>query len=330
MQIKRLAVGVASFGLSCQVLMAAELSLSSFSERARAIGEDVMKNCKESGFIVQPFKRSIQDINLKDGAHLVVFDPASLCDRRFKANGACTTDGCDIFVLQEERDGFLKSVYYQTVTDYDVALETAIRPFRLSVSMRGGVPPCSKQRSDTCSIVLEWAAGKFVEPDAVRSPQWEGLWANNKEQCACRLGVIDLCRAGKGLPPLKIDKKKMVAPELSCDIVKVNRSEVGRFDLIGRCWSEGSEGAARVKGAGEPGRSSPSRSSAPLVSCVPVVLPGAEFDAVMIRSPNTRGRRLRGKTVSATSANHADVNRTPARCTRARRTSSGRSSFSKT
>lgn len=38
----------------------------------------------------------------------MVFDPASLCDRRFKANGACTTDGCDIFVLQEERDGFLK------------------------------------------------------------------------------------------------------------------------------------------------------------------------------------------------------------------------------
>lgn len=48
MQIKRLAVGVAMPGLSCQVLMAAELSLSSFSERARAIGEDVMKNCKES------------------------------------------------------------------------------------------------------------------------------------------------------------------------------------------------------------------------------------------------------------------------------------------
>jgi hypothetical protein len=90
---------------------------------------------------------------------------------------------------------------------------------------------------------------KLLPASAKSRFAWEGVWAEvNKAQCKCGLYEIDACAAGKGLPPLKLDRKEVIGPEISCDIKKAEVFKDDEFKLIGECHSEGNSAKATIVG----------------------------------------------------------------------------------
>ena len=89
----------------------------------------------------------------------------------------------------------------------------------------------------------------LVKPIASATLDWEGLWAvENPKQCDCRTYAIDMCPAGRGLPPVKIDRKELVGPEISCDITGHEILKADEFRMIGKCSAEGDEAHAVISG----------------------------------------------------------------------------------
>jgi hypothetical protein len=87
-----------------------------------------------------------------------------------------------------------------------------------------------------------------------QAASWEGVWAQTKGQCNCRFYAIEMCKAGKGMPPVLVNRKKISGPELSCNVTKVVKSSNTSFELQAACTSEGDEAGALIRGAVKRGR----------------------------------------------------------------------------
>jgi hypothetical protein len=82
-----------------------------------------------------------------------------------------------------------------------------------------------------------------------QASNWEGVWAQTKPQCQCRFYAIDMCDAGKGLPPLLVNRKEVKGPELGCVVKKVVKTTNTSFELQAACTSDGAKGDALIVGA---------------------------------------------------------------------------------
>ena len=102
-------------------------------------------------------------------------------------------------------------------------------------------------------LVLLTSLLVFDETSA-QAENWEGVWAKTKAQCRCRLYAIDMCKAGEGMPPVLVNRKKVAGPELGCDVTKVVKSSKVSFELQAACASEGYEGDALIRGTIKHGR----------------------------------------------------------------------------
>lgn len=88
-----------------------------------------------------------------------------------------------------------------------------------------------------------WLTGAHAQ-----TANWEGLWAQNKAQCSCQTYAIDMCAAGKGLPPLRINRKEVVGAEVICEVTQVRNSSNDSFELRAACESDGDKGSAVISG----------------------------------------------------------------------------------
>jgi hypothetical protein len=119
--------------------------------------------CKESGddAVNSDLDSTIDVYEMGNGKRLAIFDPKRICAAH--GVGACSTDGCDVSVYSEKSPGFWTVALKQTIMgDFTVDAGTGSKPLRLTISLRGGVPPCKQDRGSACNFELIWRGAGFA------------------------------------------------------------------------------------------------------------------------------------------------------------------------
>jgi hypothetical protein len=141
----------------------AELSLADLPKEAKEIISEVRSNCKEFNYKEASNQLAgVSVINFpNDTARFIVIDAKDACETVFKANGACTTDGCNIKIFREGSSGVWDSVFDETVLEFRAEQSQNKKSQALIVALRGGAPKCRTDRSKSCIFHVQWANKKF-------------------------------------------------------------------------------------------------------------------------------------------------------------------------
>lgn len=121
---------------------------------------DVVESCNEMGLdITEPDDSLVLLGGSERENSLILFQPSYICGRN--RGGACSTDGCNIYVYFEQgRVGWSKVLDISEVGLQWLA-EQKGKPAQLVLTVRGGTPWCAKGRSDQCTHLLTWQGAGF-------------------------------------------------------------------------------------------------------------------------------------------------------------------------
>jgi len=124
--------------------------------------KEVLAACKEAEDDATggDIDKTIDVYEGNDGRRLAIFQPSKICS--FRGNGACSTDGCDIYAYSESSAGVWKRELRQSVGEFRVKNERGSTPLQFVATVRGSVPPCDAQRSSACTFEVTWRGGGFA------------------------------------------------------------------------------------------------------------------------------------------------------------------------
>jgi hypothetical protein len=138
-----------------------KVHINNLPPEAGRIAEELLAECKDTGEANTDLDNTIEVYESGRGKRLAVFDPKRICAQ--KGNAVCSTDGCDVYIYSEQLPGFWKIALRQTILG-DVTVEQGHRssPLQVIINVRGGAPPCSRNRQSTCIFELTWRGAGFV------------------------------------------------------------------------------------------------------------------------------------------------------------------------
>jgi hypothetical protein len=139
-----------------------KIHLGDLPAEAGGIAKDVVAACEEmdSGF-KGDLDSTVDTYRGMDGRRLALFDPKRICEA--KGNGVCSTDGCDVHVYSEQASGSWSSVLDQAINgDFKVEEGRGSKPLHMLINVKGGVPPCSRDRQSVCAFELTWKGTGFA------------------------------------------------------------------------------------------------------------------------------------------------------------------------
>lgn len=142
------------------VIADSDVRLNNLPSEAQRIAKKVADNCKEIGeddATNGDFNKTIDVYRSSEGKRFVIFDPAKICAVR--GNGACSTDGCDIFIYSEQLPSSWKLELHQPI--FNKMITGGQQSFTLLIEQRGGVQPCKRDPQSTCLFELTWRGSGF-------------------------------------------------------------------------------------------------------------------------------------------------------------------------
>jgi hypothetical protein len=138
-----------------------KVHINNLPSEAGRIAEEVIAACKDTGEANNDLDNTIDVYEMGNGKRLAVFDPKRIC--AYKGNGVCSTDGCDVYIYSEQSSGFWAIALQQTITgNFMVEEGRGSTPLRVIINLRGGVPPCTRERQSTCIFELTWRGAGFA------------------------------------------------------------------------------------------------------------------------------------------------------------------------
>lgn len=136
------------------------LSYELMPEEAKEKANDIVETCKEMDLSINELNYSFIQLNESNKKNkLVLFQPSNICGRN--KGGACSTDGCEIFVYYDKGGGDWRKVLDISEGGLQWLEEQKGKPAQLIATVRGGTPWCSKERSSQCTILYTWNGAGF-------------------------------------------------------------------------------------------------------------------------------------------------------------------------
>jgi hypothetical protein len=263
---KTFVIAVAYLALLAHSLPAAAVEYLPFNALPKAVQETVLS--KQKACVKEDKDNTTGDnlsgvtfIDLDASGHTdVALYHGKICKYPTKGS-VCSTGGCDLEIWKQVNGNSWTKIFNENVLPEPWFATNADGSFRaLGLNVLRWDKPCHLSDGNgpktLCNYIVfrenerwEWINLENIVQLKIENYRWEGLWANNKEQCKCNTYAIEMCPTGHGIPPLLINRNKIVAAELSCEITRVNSIGDGIFELVGRCSSEGDNGSARIKGS---------------------------------------------------------------------------------
>ena len=142
------------------------LKYGDYPKEVRDTLEEVRKNCLEQGKEValeQDAGVTIVDLN-RDGSQDILLDAWRACEVKFKANGVCTTYGCNVKVFKHTAPNKWIKVLDEPVGDLFLSVSSKRYFILAAVSITGKHSKLcgGSPTSDYCDYLLYWKSGRWV------------------------------------------------------------------------------------------------------------------------------------------------------------------------
>jgi len=138
-----------------------QIHISNLPREAKQIADEMLADCKGMSEANTDLDNTIEVYESGRGKRLVVFDPKRIC--AYKGNAVCSTSGCDIYIYSEQSPGSWKTALKQTIiSDFWVDEARGSSPLQVVINVRGGEPPCDRNRQSVCIFELTWRGAEFV------------------------------------------------------------------------------------------------------------------------------------------------------------------------
>lgn len=136
------------------------LSFEFMPDEAKEKTNDIVETCKEMDRPINELNYAFVQLNERNKKNLLVlFQPSYICGRN--KGGACSTDGCDIYVYYDRGETGWSKVLDISEVGLQWLEEQKGKPAQLIATVRGGTPWCSKDRSSQCTLLYTWNGAGF-------------------------------------------------------------------------------------------------------------------------------------------------------------------------
>jgi hypothetical protein len=159
----RVIAGLGLLLLFNKAIAESKIHINALPSEAGQIARELVEECKDADGDATggDLDKTIDVYEIGNGKRLALFEPSRIC--AFRGNSVCSTDGCDVYFYAEQSPGHWTTALKQTITGI-VQIEEGQRskPLQAVINLRGGVPPCNRDRSSTCIYELTWRGSAFA------------------------------------------------------------------------------------------------------------------------------------------------------------------------